>query len=236
MACRPFQFVLSSTLCKLMRKKMAGTIMISSMFRQIEKSARCGTIISTVRSDVTQLLTEWSQGNQAALDELTPLVYQDLHQRARNYLRHERLDHTLQPTALIHEAYLRMIKDEPPEFSGRAHFFAVASRVMRQILVDHSRRHTAGKRGSGAVNVSLDEALVAANLDNEGLTALDEALSKLAAFDERKCRIVEMRYFGGCTVEETAQALGVSGVTVMREMRVAEAWLRRAMREEAPGR
>jgi RNA polymerase sigma-70 factor, ECF subfamily len=186
-----------------------------------------------VPQDVTKLLTAWSQGNQAALDELTPLVYADLHRRARNYLRHERPDHTLQPTALIHEAYLRMIHESTPEWNDRAHFFAVASRVMRQILVDHARRHQAGKRGGGVVNVSLDEALAPATSNNADLMALDEALTKLAEFDERKCRIVEMRYFGGCTVEETAQALGVAGITIMREMRLAEAWLRRSMQGEA---
>lgn len=184
--------------------------------------------------DVTRLLVDWSKGNQAALDELAPLVYQDLHQRARNYLRHERPDHTLQPTALIHEAYLRLVNESLPEWNGRAHFYAVASRVMRQILVDHARRHQAGKRGSGAANVSLDDALVPARSENTDLMALDEALDKLAAFDQRKCRIVEMRYFGGCTVEETAEALGIAGITVMREVRVAEAWLRRTMLGEAP--
>ncbi|MGJ5819913.1 sigma-70 family RNA polymerase sigma factor [Paludibaculum fermentans] len=185
--------------------------------------------------DVTKLLTDWSRGDQRALDELIPLVYQDLHQRARNYLRRERPDHTLQPTAVIHEAYLRMVKDSLPEWNGRAHFYAVASKVMRQILVDHARRHQAGKRGSGVANVSLEEALVPAQAENTELVALDEALRKLAALDERKARIVEMRYFGGCTVEETASALGVAGITVMREMRLAEAWLRRAMQGELPG-
>lgn len=180
------------------------------------------------------LLVDWSRGNQAALDELTPLVYQDLHRQARNFLRHERPDHTLQPTALINEAYMRLVKDSPSEWNGRAHFYAVASRVMRQILVDHARRHLAGKRGSGLADLSLEEALLPSRSNSSDLMALDEALGKLAAFDERKCRIVEMRYFGGCTVEETAQALGVAGITVMREMRLAEAWLRRAMRGESP--
>lgn len=185
-----------------------------------------------VPADVTKLLVDWSKGNQAALDELAPLVYRDLHQRARGYLRQERPDHTLQPTALIHEAYLRLVTDSPPEWNGRAHFYAVASRVMRQILVDHARRHQAGKRGGGAADVSLEEALIPARSDSAELMALDEALEKLAAFDERKCKIVEMRYFGGCTVEETAEALGIAGITVMRDMRLAEAWLRRAMRGE----
>jgi len=186
-------------------------------------------IDNTVSSDVTRLLVQWGQGNQSALDELTPLVYQELRQRARNYLRHERPDHTLQPTALLHEAYLRMVGDSMPEWQNRSHFFAIASRAMRQILVDHARRKGAGKRGSGVVNISLEEALAPAQAENSDLLALDEALSKLAAFDERKCRIVEMRYFGGCTIEETAEALGISTITVIRETRVAEAWLRRAM-------
>ena len=185
-------------------------------------------------SDVTRLLVEWSAGNKAALDELTPLVYRELHQRARNYLRQERPEHTLQPTALIHEAYMKLIDQPPPEWSGRSHFFALASRAMRQILVDHARHHSAGKRGGGSANVSLDEALVPSQAQNSDVMALDEALSKLAAFDERKSRIVEMRYFGGCTVEETAEALGVAPITIIRETRLAEAWLRRAMRGESP--
>lgn len=187
-----------------------------------------------MQSDVTKLLSDWSSGKQSALDELTPLVYRELYDRARNYLRYERPDHTLQPTALIHETYLRMVDQDVPAFSGRAHFFAVASRLMRQILVDHSRRHAAGKRGSGAPKLSLDEALVPGRANGVELMALDEALDKLAKFDDRKCRIVEMRYFGGCSVEETAQALGVAGITVMREMRLAEAWLRRSMCGEDP--
>lgn len=188
----------------------------------------------TVPSDVTRLLRDWSGGNQAALDALTPLVYRDLRQRARSYLRRERPDHTLQPTALIHEAYIRLIGEHPPEWNDRAHFFAVASRVMRQILVDHARRHEADKRGGGIANVTLDEALVPFQSNNTDIMALDEALSRLEAFDPRKCKIVEMRYFGGCTVEETAQAVGVAGITVIREMRLAEAWLRREMRGEKP--
>src|SRR5688572_30356681 len=124
-------------------------------------------------SDVTRLLSEWSRGNQAALDELTPLVYADLHSRARNYLRRERPDHTLQPTALINEAYLRLVNENAPEWNGRAHFLAVASRVMRQILVDHARRHVAEKRGSGLANISLDEALVPGRSHSSDLMALD---------------------------------------------------------------
>lgn len=184
-------------------------------------------------SDVTTLLSEWSRGDQKALDALTPLVYAELHLRAKSYLRHERADHTLQPTALIHEAYMRLVDDRPAEWNGRVHFLAVASRVMRQILVDHARRHAAGKRGSGMAHVTFTEALIPAQSENADILALNDALAKLAEFDERMCRIIEMRYFGGCTVDETAQALGVAGITVMREMRIAEAWLRRAMRGQS---
>jgi RNA polymerase sigma factor (TIGR02999 family) len=137
----------------------------------------------TVLLDLTRLLVDWSRGNQSALDELTPLVYRDLHQRAKNYLRRERPDHTLQPTALIHEAYLRLVKDGPPEWNGRAHFFAVACRVMRQILVDHARRHAAGKRGSGVAEVSLDDALIPARAEYADLMALDYALAKQPLID-----------------------------------------------------
>lgn len=181
-------------------------------------------------SDVTQLLRQWSQGDSAALDELTPLIYRELHQRARNFLRRERPDHTLQPTALIHEVYLRLVGGESPQhWQNRAHFFAIASRIMRQILVDHARRRGREKRGSGEAHLSLDEAITPSASKDADLLALDDALAKLEAFDARKCTVVEMRYFGGCTVEETAEALGISTITVIRETRVAEAWLRRAM-------
>src|SRR5262245_8900262 len=149
-------------------------------------------ITDTVSNDVTRLLVQWSQGNNSALDALTPLVYQELRMRARNYLRRERPDHTLQPTALIHEAYMRMVGESLPEWQNRSHFFAIASRAMRQILVDHARKRGASKRGDGVADLSLDEALVLAESESGDLIALDEALSKLAAFDERKCKIVEM--------------------------------------------
>src|SRR5262249_49669989 len=131
-------------------------------------------------SDVTELLVEWSGGNEAALDRLLPVVYRELRQRARNYLRGERPEHTLQPTALINEVYRRLVSAKPEQWQNRAHFMAVASRVMRQILVDHARRHAAGKRGSGAANVSLDEAVIPDQTDNTQIVALDEALSRLA--------------------------------------------------------
>jgi len=168
-------------------------------------------------------------------DELVPLVYQDLHQRARNYLRTERPHHTLQPTALIHEEYPRLISDCPAAWNGRAHFFAVAACVMRQILVDRTRRRQAGKRGSRVVNMSQDDPLVPARSESSDLMALDAALQKFAAFGERKCRILEMRYFGGCTVDETAEAFGIAGINVMREMLLEQASLRRSVRGEAAG-
>jgi RNA polymerase sigma factor (TIGR02999 family) len=178
--------------------------------------------------DVTLLLKQWSEGDEAALEQLTPVVYDELRRRARSYLRRERDDHTLQPTALIHEAYMRLVKVDNPDWRSRSHFFAVASNVMRRILVDHARRHRASKRGGGQ-KVSLDEVQgleVAPGMDVLGL---DQALKELAVFDERKAKIIEMRYFGGCSAEETADALGIAAITVYRESRVAEAWLRRAM-------
>ena len=181
-------------------------------------------------NQVTQLLLDWSRGNGAALDELMPLVYQELRKLARAYLRSERPDHTLQPTALIHEAYLRMVGKDMPQWQSRAHFFGVAARLMRQILVEHARTRHAAKRGGDQQKISLDDApQVFAQTDAAELLALDDALTKLAAFDERRSRILEMRSFGGMSVEETAQALGVSDTTVKREMRLAQAWIRREL-------
>jgi RNA polymerase sigma-70 factor (ECF subfamily) len=181
-------------------------------------------------NQVTQLLLDWSRGERAALDELMPLVYQELHKLAGGYLRSERPDHTLQPTALIHEAYLRMVGNDMPQWQSRAHFFGVAARLMRQILVDHARTRHAAKRGGDQRTISLDDApQVFAQTDAAGLLALDDALTKLAAFDERRSRILEMRCFGGMSVEETAAALGVSEATIKREMRLAQAWIRREL-------
>ena len=181
-------------------------------------------------NQVTQLLWDWSRGDKAALDVLLPLVYQELRGIAGRFLKSERTDHTLQPTALIHEAYVRLVAQEMPQWQSRAHFFGVAARLMRQILVDHARTRAALKRGDNQRKISLDDAPpVFADEDMAGLLALDEALTRLAAFDERKCRVIEMRSFGGMTVEETARALGVSEPTVKREMRLAQAWIRREL-------
>jgi len=141
-------------------------------------------------SDVTQLLVQWIKGNRSALDQLTPLVYDELHRRARNYLRHERPDHTLQPTALIHEVYLRLVGEKLPECQNRAHFFAIASRAIRQILVDHARRRGASKRGDGVADLSLEEALVLAKSENSDLLALNEALSDERPVSRRRSSIV----------------------------------------------
>lgn len=170
---------------------------------------------------------DWGRGDKAALDELMPLVYQELRQLAANYLKREKPGHTLQPTALINEAYLRLIDQNTPRFESRAHFYAVAARLMRQILVDHARTRIAAKRGGGQQKISLDDAPnIAARDDAEELLALDEALKKLASFDERKARVIEMRSFAGMSVEETAHALGVSEPTVKRETKLAQSWLR----------
>jgi RNA polymerase sigma-70 factor, ECF subfamily len=182
-------------------------------------------------SEVTRLLAAWRDGHEEALDQLMPLIYQELKQLARGYLRGERSDHTLQPTALIHEAYIRLADRSLPQWQDRAHFYGIAARVMRQILVDHARRHHAGKRGSDQQRVPLDEAIVFTEDRAAGIVALDDALKELAAFDERKCRVIELRFFGGLSLEETAEALGISVATVGRELRLANAWLHRQMSE-----
>jgi RNA polymerase sigma factor (TIGR02999 family) len=177
--------------------------------------------------DVTVLLTAWRDGSGAALEQLMPLVYGELRRIAEHHIRRERPGHTLQPTALIHEAYIRLLQGgQQPSWENRVHFFGVASRLMRQVLVDWARRTQSQKRGGEAAKVSLDEALAVAPDSGSTLVALDEALNDLAEFDERACRAVEMKYFGGLTIDETATALGISVATVSRTLRVAEAWLR----------
>jgi RNA polymerase sigma factor (TIGR02999 family) len=183
-------------------------------------------------NEVTQLLVNWSHGNKAALDQLMPVVYQELRKLASGFLKGERPDHTLQPTALIHEAYLRLINQDLPEWQNRAHFFGVAARLMRQILVDHARRHGTTKRGGDQLKLSLDDAPLFSQDQIEELVVLDDLLNQLTAFDERKSRIVEMRAFGGMSLEETAEALGVSVPTVKRETRLALAWLHREMKKQ----
>lgn len=178
-------------------------------------------------NEITPLLLRWSQGDEVALSLLLPVVYQELHRLAQSYLRRERSEHTLQPTALIHEAYLRLVKQDFPEWQSRRHFFGVAAQLMRQILVEHARTRSAGKRGGGEQKFSLDDALTFSDEKAAELVVLDEALNSLAKFDARKVRIIELRYFGGLSLEETAEVLGLSITTISDEQRLARAWLRR---------
>ena len=180
----------------------------------------------------TTLLLAWGRGDETALDQLIPLVHDELRQLARRHMAGERPGHTLQATALVNEAYLRLIEVNQVRWQNRAHFFAMASRVMRRILVDAARARGYQKRGGGAETVSLDEALLVSGEPRQDLVALDDALNALAAFDLRKSQVVEMRFFGGLRVEETAAALHVSADTVMRDWRLAKAWLVRELSGE----
>src|SRR6516165_3042964 len=180
--------------------------------------------------EVTLLLGEWAQGNSQALDQLTPLVYAELRQLAAGYLRHERPDHTLQPTALVHEAYLRLVDQQDLNWQNRSHFYGMAARLMRQILVDYARRRRAAKRAGR--EVPLEETVSFARERNADLVALDDALTELEKLDARKCKAIELRYFGGLAMEEIAQALEISPVTVRRDLRMAETWLYQQMQGE----
>jgi len=180
-------------------------------------------------SPVTQLLANWGLGDPAAREALIPLVYGELRRLARRYLRRERPDHTLQSAALVHEAYLRMVGQQLPEWQNRAHFFGVAAQLMRQILVDHARAHRAAKRGAGAPKLALDPAMVLAQKPELDVVQLDDALKKLAGLDPEQSRLVELRFFGGLSIEETAVVMGTSATTVKREWATARAWLHREM-------
>jgi RNA polymerase sigma-70 factor, ECF subfamily len=188
--------------------------------------------LSSPSQDITAILREIDGGDESAAARLMPLVYDELRRLADSYLRRERPDHTLQPTALVNEAYLRLVDQTRARLRDRSHFFAVAARQMRRVLVDHARRHHADKRGGGARRVSLDEAAEHAQAARDlDLVALDAALNRLAELDARQARIVELRFFGGLTVEETARALGVSATTVKDDWQSARAWLRREVRK-----
>ena len=179
--------------------------------------------------DITRLLVDWSEGRRDALDQLMPAIYQELHKIAGSYLRRERAEHTLQPTALIHEAYLRLVDQNVPSFKSRTHFYGVAAHVMRQILVEHARARGAAKRGAGGRKVSLDDVTLFSAERTADLVALDDALTTLAGFDERKCKVIELRFFAGLSLDDTADALGVSVATIGRELRLAQAWLQREL-------
>lgn len=181
--------------------------------------------------NITHLLNQWSDGDERALDRLTPLVYEQLRQQAARYLRRERRAHTFQTTALINEVYLRLIDAKEVNWQGRAHFFAIAANLMRRILVDHARRRDAEKRGGAQIHVTLDQFVAPTQQSDVDVLAIDQALTKLAALDRQQAAIVELRFFSGLSVEETAAALGISPRTVKRDWSVARAWLRREIGE-----
>lgn len=178
-------------------------------------------------ADVTQLLRAWTGGDRCALDQLTPVVYQELRRLARRYMRGEKAGHSLQTTALVNEAWMRMVDYTRMQWQDRAHFFAVSAQLMRRILVEHARRHNQ-KRGGGVHHTMLDEGAIMGSR-GEDLVALDDALNALAQFDARKAQVVEMRFFGGLSVEETAEVLSISAITVMRDWSTARAWLYREL-------
>jgi RNA polymerase sigma factor (TIGR02999 family) len=177
--------------------------------------------------NLTQLLIDWSNGDAQALEKLTPLVYRDLHRLAQRYFRSESPGHTLQSTALVHEAYLRLIDQRNTRWQNRAHFFGISAQLMRRILVDHARARKAGKRGGHAAMIQIDESVAAPEQQNLDLVALDDCLKALSGIDPQQARVVELRYFAGLTVEETAEVMHVSPTTVKREWRLARAWLHR---------
>ena len=190
------------------------------------------TTPSSLPEEVTQLLLDWSNGNQAALEKLMPLVYEELRRLAHHYMRREHPGHTLQTTALVNEAYFRLVDQKQMRWQNRAHFFAISAQLMRRILIDHARSHQSAKRGGGAHKVSLNEVAVVAQEQAADLIALDDALRSLTAIDERKGRIVELRFFGGLSVEETAEALKISPRSVMREWSMAKAWLYKEVKSD----
>ena len=177
--------------------------------------------------DITALLVDWSNGDKSALDKLLPLVEKELHRLAHSYMRRENPDHMLQTTALVNEAYLRLIDQKKTRWQNRAHFFGIAARIMRRILMNYARDQQRLKRGGGAIQVSLSEVAVASLTTSSDLIALDESLERLSAVDDRKAQVVELRYFGGLSVEETGEVLGVSPITVLRDWKFAKAWLLR---------
>ena len=181
--------------------------------------------MSQPADNVTKLLLDLSDGDHSAVDLLLPVIYDELRRLAANYLRRERPDHTLQPTALVHEAYLHLVDQTRVNWQNRAHFFGVAAQIMRRLLIDHARKHNAEKRGQDYEKLSLDENIDRSVERSGELIALDDALNTLANFDEQKARLVELRYFGGLSIEETADVLGVTPTTVKRHWRLAKAWL-----------
>lgn len=183
-------------------------------------------------SQVSKLLVNWRQGDEGAREALIPLVYDELRRLARRHLRRERPDHTLQSAALVHEAYLRLVRQDQPQWQNRAHFFGVAAQLMRHILVDHARNRAAAKRGAGAQRLTLNTEVALPQERGLDIVSLDEALNELAALDPQQSRVVELRFFGGLSIEETSVVLGISPATVKREWATARAWLRREMKKK----
>jgi RNA polymerase sigma factor (TIGR02999 family) len=190
------------------------------------------TQTSQSTENVTALLIDWSHGDKQALDHLLPIVYDELRRQAARYLRKERLGHTLQTTALIHEAYIRLVDQRHVKWQNRAHFFGIAAQLMRRILVDHARSKRRAKRGGSDVRVSLTAVPLVAKSRDLDIVALDEALEKLAAIDQQQAKVVELRFFSGLTVEETAEVLSISPATVKRDWSMAKAWLHREITHE----
>lgn len=187
---------------------------------------------SLVRS-VSHLLVDWGQGDQQAREALIPLVYDELRRLARRYLRRERPDHTLDSAALVHEAYLRLVRQETPQWQNRAHFFGVAAQLMRHILVDHARKHLAAKHGAGEPRLTLHPEIALPQNREVDLVALDDALTRLAGLDPQQSRIIELRFFSGLSIQDTSVVLGISPATVKREWATARAWLHREMKKES---
>ena len=223
----------------LMYQTFAGAILFQNTFRLKLVLINCSSARKTVEDNlrpmsttetVTQLLLAWSDGDAAALDRLLPYVETELRRLASYHMRHESVGHTLQTTALVNELYLKLVDQRQAKWQNRAHFFAVAAQLMRRILVDHARRQLRGKRGGGVSNLTLDEAIIMSPEKSGDILSLNEALDRLAKLDPLKARIVELRHFGGLSVEETAEVLKISEVTVMRHWSLAKSWLRREVR------
>jgi len=201
---------------------------VSGIIHVISSALRRDNLATAPAGEVSRLLRAWSEGDQNALERLTPIVYQELHSLARRYLKRERPGRSLQATALVNEAYIRLVDYRRMQWQNRAHFFAISAQLMRRILVEHARRRNL-KRGGGIVHTSLDEAAVVGRGRAADMVALDDAMTALARLDPRKVQVVELRFFGGLSVEETAEVLKVSPVTVMRDWNTAKAWLYREM-------
>ena len=200
--------------------------------RKAGRQTACVIMATHSRKDVTALLVDWSEGDQQALNELMPLVYDELHRLASGYLRRERVGHTLQTTALVHEAYLNLVDQSHTNLRNRVQFLSAAANVMRHVLVDHARRRNTFKRGGDYSRLSLDRAAISSEQKDVDLLDLNEALNVLASLDAQQSRVVELRVFGGCTVEETAEALRISPRTVKREWSMAKAWLHKQIRSQ----